>query len=98
MIIFTIVMVISIALYVYYKVAIVKSKDILVQKYYNGKSRVCLGTFILFFGVNQYFFYNSTISLIIGLIFIALGAMQGYRGYKETKHYRGEWRRLNPNE
>jgi len=98
MIIFPIVIVISITLYVYYKVAIVKSKDILTQKYFNGKSRICLGLFILFFGVNQYFFYESGLSLFIGIIFALLGMMQLIRGYKEARHYRNEWRKLNPAE
>lgn len=98
MIIFPIGIVISLVLYVYYKVAIVKSKDILTQKYFNGKSRICLGAFILLFGINQYFFYETTISLIIGLIFAFLGILQIVRGYNEAKHYRNEWRRLNPSE
>ena len=98
MIIFPIVIVISLVLYVYYKVAIVKSKDILTQKYFNGKSRVCLGLFVLFFGINQYFFYESQLSLFIGILFSALGAFQIYRGFKEARHYRNEYRRLNPNE
>lgn len=98
MIILTIVMIISIALFVYYKVAIVKNKDILTQKYFNGKSRVCLGTFVLFFAINQYIFYQTTLSLVIGLIFTLLASMQIYRGFNEARHYRNEWRRLNPTE
>lgn len=98
MIIFPIGIVISIVLYVYYKVAIVKSKDILTQKYFNGKSRLCLGAFILLFGINQYFFYESTLSILIGIVFVLLGAMQIYRGYSEARHYRNEYRRLNLNE
>ncbi|MCM3741166.1 YtpI family protein [Oceanobacillus luteolus] len=98
MIIFPIGIVISLVLYVYYKVAIVKSKDILTQKYFNGKSRICLGAFILLFGINQYFFYETTLSLIIGIIFVLLGGLQVTRGYNEARHYRNEYRRLNPSE
>lgn len=98
MVIFPIVIVLSAVLYVYYKVAIVKSKDILTQKYFNGKSRVCLGLFLLAFGINQYFFYLTKLSLFFAIVFVLLGGLQTYRGYKESRHYRNEWRRLHPNE
>lgn len=95
MVIFPIIIVISLVLYVYYKVAILKSSDGLTQAYFNAKSRICLGSFVLFFGINQYIFYQTKLSLFIGIIFLILGGMQLTRGFKETKHYRNEWRRLN---
>ncbi|AXI09679.1 hypothetical protein CV093_13185 [Oceanobacillus sp. 143] len=98
MIIFPIIIIISLVLYVYYKVAIVKSKDGLTQSYFNAKSRICLGSFIFFYGVNQYIYYLSRFSLIIGIIFIFFGGLQLYRGFREVKHYRSEWKRLNPTE
>ncbi|MFD1851907.1 YtpI family protein [Oceanobacillus bengalensis] len=97
MVIFPILIVISIILYVYYKVAILKSKDGLTQHYFNARSRICLGSFVLLFGINQYLFYLTTISLFIGIIFLLLGGYQAYDGFKEVKHYRKEWRRLHPN-
>ncbi|RKQ29895.1 YtpI family protein [Oceanobacillus halophilus] len=96
MIIFPILIIISLVLYVYYKVAILKSKDGLTQRYYNSRSRICLGSFIFFFGINQYLFYLTQISLFIGIVFVMLGSYQMYDGFKATKHYRNEWRRLHP--
>jgi len=96
MVIFPIVIVISIVLYIYYKVAILRTKDSLSQHYFNAKARICLGTFILFFGMNQYLFYQTKISLFIAIIFALLGILQLNRGIKETIHYRKEWQRLNP--
>ncbi|WP_249870879.1 YtpI family protein [Oceanobacillus saliphilus] len=98
MVIFPIVIVLSAVLYIYYKVAILKSNDELTQKYFNGRARSCLGTFLLFFGINQYVFYQTQLSLFIGILFGILGGLQLYRGLMEAKHYRSEWRRLNPNE
>lgn len=98
MIIFPIIIVVSAVLYIYYKVAILKSKDVLTQKYFNGRARMCLGAFLLFFGINQYLFYLSKTSLFIGAVFVLFGALQLTRGFKESKHYRNEWRRLNANE
>ncbi|WP_284139828.1 MULTISPECIES: YtpI family protein [unclassified Virgibacillus] len=94
-IIFPIIIVISLVLYVYYKVAILKTKDGLNQAYFNAKSRICLGSFIFFFGINQYIFYGTKFSLFIGIVFLILGGLQLYTGWQETKHYRKEWQRLN---
>ncbi len=96
LIIFPIVIVLSAVMYIYYKVAILKTKDGLTQRYFNAKSRICLGLFIFTFGINQYIFYQTKLSLYIGILFIILGVMQLIRGIKETKHYRNEWKRLNP--
>jgi len=96
MIIFPILIIISIVLYIYYKVAILRTRDSLTQLYFNAKSRICLGSFVLLFGINQYLFYETKLSLIIGLIFLVLGILQANRGVKEAQHYRKEWRRLNP--
>ncbi|WP_156291453.1 YtpI family protein [Oceanobacillus salinisoli] len=98
MIIFPILIVLSLVFYVYYKVAILKSKDGLTQRYFNARSKICLGSFVLFFGINQYLFYLTQISLFIGIIFILLGGYQIYDGFKQTRHYRSEWKRLNPSE
>lgn len=96
MVIFPIVIVVSIVLYIYYKVAILRTKDELSQHYLNSKSRICLGTFILLFGINQYLYYQTRIALFIAAIFAFLGILQLVYGFKTAKHYRKEWRRLNP--
>lgn len=94
-IIFPIIIVISIVLYIYYKVMILRTKDPLTQAYFNGRARTCLGIFVFFFGINQYIFYGTKFSLFVGVIFIILGGLQMYDGFKEAKHYQKEWRRLN---
>lgn len=96
MVIFPIVIVISAVLYIYYKVQILKTKDGLTQAYFNAKSRICLGFFMTFFGANQYVFYQTRLSLFVGIVFVFLGILQLVRGFRESKHYRNEWKRLNP--
>ncbi|MFD1038115.1 YtpI family protein [Virgibacillus byunsanensis] len=96
MIIFPTIIALSLVLYIYYKVAILKTKDPLTQSYFNAKSRICLGSFVFFFAINQYLFYETQISLFIGIILLVLGGMQLNLGFKEVKHYRNEWKRLNP--
>jgi len=88
--------ILSVVFYIYYKVSILRTKDSLLQKYTNAKSRVCFGSFLIFFAINQYLAYQQKFVLIISLIFFVLGIMQAVDGYKEAKHYRNEWRRLYP--
>lgn len=94
--IFPIGIIVAVVLYIYYKVAILRTKDELTQHYFNAKSRICLGVFMIFFGIQQYLFYQTKIALFITIVFIGLGALQLNHGVKETRHYRKEWRRLNP--
>lgn len=96
MFILPILIILSIVFYVYYKVAILKNNDEVTQLYFNAMSRVCLGSFVLFFGINQYLFYQTQLSLFIGILFVVLGGIQVNRGIKEARHYRSEYRRLNP--
>lgn len=96
MVIFPILIVVSVVLYIYYKVMILRTKDELTQVYFNSKSKICLGSFILLFGVNQYLFYQTKLALFVSVIFVLLGLLQIIRGFKEAKHYRAEYRRLNP--
>ncbi|TRM12944.1 hypothetical protein FH966_15205 [Lentibacillus cibarius] len=95
MIIFPIIIVLAAVFWVYYKVAILKSDDGLMQAYFNAKSRICLGLFIFFYGMNQYMYYETRFSLFIGIVFLIFGGLQLYIGMKETKHYRNEWKRLH---
>ncbi|MBP1968887.1 DNA integrity scanning protein DisA with diadenylate cyclase activity [Virgibacillus natechei] len=95
MVIFPIIIVISIVLYVYYKVAIMKNKDKLTQLYVNAKSRICLGSLVFFFGINQYVFYQTQFALFVGIVFVIIGGALLYDAFKEAKHYRNEWKRLN---
>lgn len=95
-IIFPIIIVLSVVLYIYYKVAILKTTDNLKKSYFNAKSHICLGSLVFFYGINQYIFYETRFSLFIGIVFVVIGGMQLNSGWKETKHYRKEWRRLYP--
>src|SRR5699024_10891368 len=96
MVIIAILIVLSIVMYVYYKVTILKTKDSLSLKYINAKTKMCLGSFLIVFAINQYIAYQVKFVLIISLIFFVLGIMQIVDGIKRAKHYKGEWNRLHP--
>lgn len=96
MLIFAIMIAVSIIMYIYYKVMILRTKDELTQRYINSKARIFLGSFILFFGINQYIAYQTKIILFISLVFFVLGLIQIVHGFRAAKHYRNEYRRLHP--
>lgn len=93
MIIFPILILVSLMLYIYYKVMVVRSRDSLTQEYLNSKSKLFLGSFIFFFGINQYVFYQTKLSLFVGIIFILLGVFQARLGWKASKHYQDEFQK-----
>jgi len=95
MLIFALLIVISVVLYIYYKVAILKSNDRLTQEYYQAKSRMALGSFIVAFGINQYLLYQTRLTLFIGIVFLLLGVMQLHVGIRDARFFRKEYRRLN---
>ncbi|WP_181349840.1 YtpI family protein [Thalassobacillus sp. CUG 92003] len=93
MFIFSALILISLVMYVYYKVTIIKTKDPLMQEYQNSKARICLGSFILFFAINQYLAYETQLSLFIGIAFILIGVFQIRFGTKSLQHYKREYQR-----
>jgi len=95
MFIFALIIIISIVMFIYYKVMILRTSDRLSQVYNNSKAKFFLGTFLISFGINQYLSYQVTWVLIISLIFIFLGSLQAYHGFKAARHYKKEWNRLN---
>src|SRR5699024_9659742 len=90
MFILPIIIILSLVLYVYYKVAILKYKDGLTHAYYNARARVFLGLFVGTFWSNHYLFYQCKISLLIGIFYLLLGLMQLTFGYKQVKFYHKE--------
>src|SRR5699024_3925689 len=96
MVIIAILIVLSIVMYVYDKVTILKTKHSLSQKYINAQAKMCLGCFLIFFAINQYIAYQVIFLLFIIVIFFVLGIMQIVDGFKRARHYKGEWNRLHP--
>ncbi|PWU69170.1 MULTISPECIES: YtpI family protein [Gracilibacillus] len=97
MVVFPIVIIISIVLYVYYKVMILRGSDPLIQEILNAKARISLGIFISFFGVNQYLYYQTKIALYVAIVFLIFGLLQMYTGIKRYQHYKSEQRKRKEN-
>lgn len=91
MLLFVALVIVSIVLYIYNKVMITRTPNPITQRYYNSKAKFFLGVFIASFGSGQYLFYETRISLFIGILFLIAGILQLTHGWKASRHYRNEY-------
>ncbi|PWA11125.1 hypothetical protein DCC39_09810 [Pueribacillus theae] len=83
-----ILIVISIMFYFFYKVKSFRTKAPAEKSWINTKANIAIGNFLLFFGLNQIFiYYNSTITIIVGSVFILLGLANIILGYRAYRYY-----------
>jgi YtpI-like protein len=79
--------VISLAFYAYFKVKAIRSKNPLIKQWISAKSSISLGLFVAFFGANQLYLYRSSLSLLVGIVFLVIGLGSSWAGYRAYKHY-----------
>jgi len=82
-----ILIVVSFAMYVFYKLKYVRSSRPIERKWLSSKSSIALGLFVALFGLNQLFLFQTTITYIISGLFILLGVSNAISGFKRYKHY-----------
>jgi uncharacterized membrane protein YfcA len=82
-----ILIVILLAFYLFYKTKYIRSNRPVEKKWLSAKSSMVLGLFICFFGINSLFLSQTTVTYIIGAIFIIYGAAFTWVGFKKYKHY-----------
>lgn len=79
---------ISIVFYFFYKVKSFRTKAVVEKSWINTKANIALGSFLVFFGLNQIFIrFDSTIALIVSALFILLGLANVILGYRAYRHY-----------
>ncbi|WP_053367378.1 YtpI family protein [Bacillus sp. FJAT-27245] len=85
--ILVILIVFSLAFYVFYKIKYVRSTKPAERKWISAKSGIALGLFVLTFGLNQLYLNHSKVAYIIAAIFIILGGINIWSGIKAYKFY-----------
>lgn len=85
--IFVIFIIFSLSFYLYFKTKYFRTKQPMEKQWISAKSSIALGAFVFLFGINQYFIYQSTLSLVIGLLFIAVGGGSIWAGIRAYKYY-----------
>ena len=79
--------VLSLGIYVFYKIQTVRTKMPMEKKWISGKSSMALGAFVALFGVNQLFLFQTNVTYIIAAVFILVGLFSVWGGYKMYKFY-----------
>lgn len=80
--------VILFAFYLFYKTKYFRSSRPVEKKWLAAKSNIALGLFVGLFGFNHLIFISqTTVTIIVSLIFIVYGAVFTVVGFKKYKHY-----------
>ncbi|TDL82016.1 YtpI family protein [Peribacillus frigoritolerans] len=85
--VFVILIIFAFSFYLFYKVKFYRTKKPMEKQWLSAKSSIALGIFVFFFGLNQLFLFYSTVSLVVGIIFMIVGLASSWAGYKAYKHY-----------
>jgi amino acid transporter len=85
--IFVLLIVLSFVFYIFYKIKYVRSKRPAERKWLSAKSSIALGLFVALFGINQLFLFQTTVTYIVGAIFIVIGSLSVWGGIKAYKFY-----------
>lgn len=79
--------VLSLGIYLFYKIKMVRTKMPMEKKWISGKSSIALGAFVALFGFNQLFLFQTSVTYIIAAVFILVGLFSIWGGYKMYKFY-----------
>jgi hypothetical protein len=85
--IFIILIILSFALYVFYKVKEVRAKEPFYKRWIGTKAKMALGAFLASFGLNELFAVEGRVQLWVALIFFGYGIILILLGWKMYKHY-----------
>lgn len=75
------------SMYVYYKIKYVRCSRPVERKWLSSKSSIALGLFVALFGINQLFLFQTTVTYIIAGLFILIGSLSAFAGFKAYQHY-----------
>ncbi len=87
MLVFVLLIIVSFVFYFYYKTKQFRAVLPIRKKWYGATASFALGAFMLFFGINQLFVFQTAVTYIIAGIFIVLGLAMMFTNYKAAKHY-----------
>jgi hypothetical protein len=85
--IFIILIILSFALYVFYKVQEVRAKEPFYKQWTGTKAKMALGAFLASFGLNELTAVEGRVQLWVALIFLAYGIVLLLMGWKMYKHF-----------
>jgi hypothetical protein len=85
--IFIILIILSFALYVFYKVREVRAKEPFYKQWTGTKAKMALGAFLASFGLNELTAVEGRVQLWVALIFLVYGIVLLLMNWKMYKHF-----------
>lgn len=85
--IFIILIILSFALYVFYKVREVRAKEPFYKQWTGTKAKMALGAFLASFGLNELTAVEGRVQLWVALIFLAYGIILLLMNWKMYKRF-----------
>ncbi|MFS0780605.1 YtpI family protein [Bacillus sp. 1P06AnD] len=85
--VFVILITLSVGFYLFYKIRFFRTKQPMERKWLSAKSSMALGLFVLLFGINQLFLFQTALTYIISAIFILMGALSLWGGFKSYRFF-----------
>ncbi|GEK34715.1 YtpI family protein [Kurthia sibirica] len=86
-IILAVFIILAVVSYLYFKTKQFRTALPIRKKWYQNRAGQSLGAFVMLFGINQIVLYQSAITIIVCIIFIALGSLTIAHYSKRVKHY-----------
>lgn len=80
--------ILAVVSYLYFKTKQFRTSLPIRKKWYLNRAGQSLGIFIMLFGINQIVLFQTTITIIVSIIFISVGLFTSINYYKRVKHYR----------
>jgi Ca2+/Na+ antiporter len=85
--VFVVLIVLLFALYLFYKTKYFRSNRPVEKKWLSAKSTIALGLFVFLFGINSIFISQTTLTWIVAALFMCIGGLNVWSGFKQYKHY-----------
>lgn len=85
--VFVVGIIVSFVWYFYFKTKQLRTSLPIRKKWFAAKASLCLGAFLVFFGLNYIIIYPTSVTYVISALFVLLGAYFMYHNYKASKHY-----------
>lgn len=85
--VFFLCIILSFVMYLFYKTQYFRATTPALKQWLSAKSSIALGAFVVLFGVNYQFINFTTVSVIVGLLFLFFGGGSIWNGIKAYRYY-----------
>ncbi|WP_394233207.1 YtpI family protein [Niallia oryzisoli] len=79
--------IISLAFYIFYKTKYFRTRMSAEKKWISAKGSISLGSFIALFGINQLFLFQTVVTYLVAAVFVFMGAINIWGGIKAYKYF-----------